>query len=129
MKRHPAILFAAAMLIAGACAPVPAPTVDEAGIFLTEEQQPYTEEPYIEEEVRFQVGDITLAGTLTLPSGARPKPAVILISGGRADDRDATSGKFKPFRLLADHLASEGIAVLRYDDRGELTPTADEVRR
>lgn len=75
--------------------------------------------PYREEEVRFAVGDlITLAGTLTLPATTGPHPAVILISGSNADNRDAQVGDFRPFRVLADHLARLGIAVLRYDDRG-----------
>lgn len=73
---------------------------------------------YTEEEVRFQVGDITLAGTLTVPRIAGPHPAVVLISGSAADNRDAQVDEFKPFYILADHLTRQGLAVLRYDDRG-----------
>ncbi len=71
-----------------------------------------------EKEIRFTVGDITLAGTLSLPAGPPPFPAVVLVSGGAADDRDATVGPFKPFKVIARHLAEQGVAVLRYDDRG-----------
>ena len=61
---------------------------------------------------------ITLAGTLTMPSSQGPHPAVVLISGSGAQDRDEALMGHKPFLLLADHLTRRGIAVLRYDDRG-----------
>lgn len=61
---------------------------------------------------------VTLGGTLTIPAGAGPHPAVILISGSGAQDRDETIFNHKPFHVLADHLSRNGIAVLRYDDRG-----------
>ncbi len=74
--------------------------------------------PYSEEDVVFKVGDIPLAGTLTMPRTPGPHPAVVLIAGGEPDDRDAAVGPFKPFKILARYLAPRGIAVLRYDDRG-----------
>lgn len=77
--------------------------------------------PYTEEEVTFENGDVTLAGTLTLPEGAGPHPAILLVTGSGPQDRDeslAPVSTLRPFRLIADHLAREGIAVLRYDDRG-----------
>lgn len=64
---------------------------------------------------------VTLAGTLTIPSGTGRVPAVITISGSGADDRDESApvaGGYRPFRDLADTLARRGIAVLRFDDRG-----------
>lgn len=70
------------------------------------------------QEVRFVAGHDTLAGTLSLPATAGRVPAVLLLSGAGADDRDATNGRFRPFRILADTLAANGFAVLRYDDRG-----------
>ncbi len=73
---------------------------------------------YREEEVAFKNGTITLGGTLTLPTGAGPHPAVVLISGSGAQNRDEELFGFKPFAILADHLTKQGIAVLRYDDRG-----------
>jgi pimeloyl-ACP methyl ester carboxylesterase len=74
--------------------------------------------PYREEEVKFSNGDVTLAGTLTLPQGSGPHPAVVLISGSGAENRDEEVFGFKIFGVLADALTRKGIAVLRYDDRG-----------
>jgi uncharacterized protein len=74
--------------------------------------------PYREEEVKFSNGDVTLAGTLTLPAGAGPYPAVVLITGSGPENRDEEIFGFKIFRVIADALTRQGIAVLRYDDRG-----------
>jgi pimeloyl-ACP methyl ester carboxylesterase len=74
--------------------------------------------PYREEEVKFTNGAVTLAGTLTLPQGDGPFPAVVLITGSGAQNRDEDIFGFKIFRVLADGLTRQGIAVLRYDDRG-----------
>lgn len=60
-----------------------------------------------------------LAGTLTLPLGNGPFPAVVLVSGSGQQNRDSELFNHKPFWVLADYLSSRGIAVLRYDDRGE----------
>ena len=80
---------------------------------------PYEEPPpYIEEEVTFQNGNITLVGTLTLPEGESPFPTVVLISGSGAQNRDEDVFGFKIFRVIADNFTRSGIAVLRYDDRG-----------
>lgn len=78
---------------------------------------------YAVEEVTFPGGsqDVELAGTLTVPPGPGPHPAVILMSGSGAQDRDESMRPvttLKPFALLADALTSAGVAVLRYDDRG-----------
>lgn len=74
--------------------------------------------PYNEEEMYIYNGDIKLGCTLTYPFAGGPHPAVILITGSGAQDRDETIFGFKPFRILADHLTPNGIAVLRCDDRG-----------
>lgn len=58
-----------------------------------------------------------LPGTLTLPHGDGPFPAVLLIAGSGPSDRDETIGPNKPFRDLAQGLAAAGIASLRYDKR------------
>lgn len=79
--------------------------------------------PYAEEEVTFENGDVTLAGTLTLPEGEGPFPAVLLITGSGPQDRDETIAGFRPFRIIADYLTRQGIAVLRYDDRGTAQST------
>jgi pimeloyl-ACP methyl ester carboxylesterase len=84
--------------------------------------------PYTAEDVTFDNGDITLAGTLTLPEGDGLHPAVVLISGSGAQDRDeslAPIADMKPFALIADYLTRRGIAVLRYDDRGFGESTGD----
>jgi hypothetical protein len=83
-----------------------------------------TSEKYISEEVVFPSGKIKLAGTLTIPKNNRKKhPAVILISGSGPQDRNEdTVGpgglKFGIFKQIAHILSENGIAVLRYDDRG-----------
>jgi len=81
-------------------------------------QHPEKPYPYREEAVRFDSGAVSLAGTLTLPEGDGPHPAVVLVSGSGPQDRDETLIGHKPFLVLADHLTRAGIAVLRYDDRG-----------
>ncbi|MDE3179376.1 MAG: alpha/beta fold hydrolase [Acidobacteriota bacterium] len=58
-----------------------------------------------------------LPGTLTLPDGRGPFPAVELVQGSGALDEDETIGPNKPFKDLAWGLASDGIAVLRYEKR------------
>lgn len=81
----------------------------------------------------FPVGD--LGGTLTLPRGEGPFPAVVLVHGSGPADRDGTLGPNKPFLDLAYGLAERGVMVLRYEKRtwlraGTLAPdaTAEEVQ-
>lgn len=62
-------------------------------------------------------GEWPLPATLTLPKGKGPFPAVVLVHGSGPHDRDETLGANKPFRDLAEGLASQGIAVLRYEKR------------
>ncbi len=62
-------------------------------------------------------GEWALPGTLTLPVGQGPFAAVVLVHGSGPNDRDETLGPSKPFRDLAWGLASQGIAVLRYEKR------------
>ncbi len=83
-------------------------------------QMPKPPYPYLSEEVAFQNtrDNFSLAGTLTLPKSTEPVPAAILISGSGPQDRDESLLEHKPFLVLADHLTRNGIAVLRYDDRG-----------
>ncbi len=84
-------------------------------------QTPKPPFPYRAEEVTFKnpvAAGVTLAGTLTLPEGAGPFPAAVLITGSGPQDRDETLLGHKPFAVLADHLTRNGVAVLRYDDRG-----------
>ena len=83
-------------------------------------QTPQPPFPYASEDVTFpnDGAGITLAGTLTLPEGTGPFPAVVLLTGSGAQDRDETIFDHKPFAVWADALTRRGIAVLRYDDRG-----------
>ncbi len=83
-------------------------------------QDPKKPYPYQEEEVSFtdaQTG-ITFAGTLTIPEGQKIFPAVILVTGSGPQTRDEELLGHKPFLIIADYLTRNGIAVLRYDDRG-----------
>ena len=83
-------------------------------------QNPKKPYPYEEEELTFTnaKAGTTLAATLTVPRGAGPFPAAILLAGSGPLDRDEADGGHKPFFVLADHLTRKGIAVLRYDKRG-----------
>lgn len=83
---------------------------------------------YQVEEITYKntrADDVTLSGTLTYPDGEGPFPAAILISGSGPQDRDETVFGHQPFLVLADHLTKQGIAVLRYDDRGVGESTGD----
>ena len=60
----------------------------------------------------------TLAGTLTIPEGEGPFPAMVLVSGSGQQNRDEELMNHRPFWVIADYCARHGIAVLRYDDRG-----------
>ncbi len=83
-------------------------------------QHPEPPYPYGVEEVRFANPDagIELAGTLTMPPGDGPFPGVVLVSGSGPQTRDEVVAGHRIFHVLADHLTRNGIAVLRYDDRG-----------
>lgn len=83
-------------------------------------QEPQPPFPYQEEKVSFEnkAAGIQLSGTLTLPQGKGPFPAIVLVSGSGPQDRDETLLGHKPFLVLADYFTRNGYAVLRYDDRG-----------
>lgn len=78
-------------------------------------------------DVLIPAGDHVLAGTLTVPAGDGPFPAVVLISGSGPSDRDESlpGVALRPFARLALELAAEGVATLRYDDRGVGKSTGD----
>jgi hypothetical protein len=63
------------------------------------------------------VGSPPLHGTLTLPAGPGPFPAVVLVSGSGPADQDETVGPNHPFLDIALGLAARGIASIRYDKR------------
>lgn len=83
-------------------------------------QEPKEPYPYNSEDVLFEneVDNIVLAGTLTYPKEGKLFPAVILISGSGGQNRDEEIFNHKPFLVIADYLTRNGIAVLRFDDRG-----------
>lgn len=88
-------------------------------------QNPQPPFPYTSEDVSYANGAVQLAATLTLPSGEGPFPALVLITGSGAQDRNETVFGHQPFWVLADHLTRAGIAVLRADDRGVGGSTGD----
>src|SRR5262245_30156398 len=69
-------------------------------------------------DVSFRNGDVTLAGTLSVPGGRTRPPVAVFISGDGPQDRDANPGGANLFHVLADSLVAAGVAVLRHDDRG-----------
>jgi uncharacterized protein len=84
---------------------------------------PYVQpDRFAETAVAVHSGDWVLPGTLSMPQGAGPVPAVVLVHGSGPQDQDETIGPNKPFRDLAWGLASAGIAVLRYDKRTYADP-------
>ncbi|HLS79342.1 MAG TPA: alpha/beta fold hydrolase [Nocardia sp.] len=85
---------------------------------LARPQEPQPPFPYRAEDVSYTNGDLDIAGTLTLPEGEGPFPAVVLITGSGAQTRDEELFGHKPFLLIADTLTRAGYAVLRTDDRG-----------
>ena len=80
-------------------------------------QEPTPPFPYRSEDVTYQ-GGVTIAGTLTTPEGNGPFPAVLLVTGSGAQDRDEAIAGHRPFLLIADTLTRAGYAVMRVDDRG-----------
>jgi fermentation-respiration switch protein FrsA (DUF1100 family) len=87
---------------------------------LVRPQEPIKPFSYYAEDITFEnkKAGIRLAGTLTLPQKEGVFPVVILISGSGPQNRDEELLGHKPFLVLADYLTKNGIAVLRYDDRG-----------
>ena len=89
---------------------------------------------FTEQEVNLQIvkeyehDTMQLAGTLTMPASVKGKvPAVILITGSGAQNRDEELMGHKPFKVIAEYLSARGYAVLRCDDRGVGGSTGDMV--
>lgn len=93
-----------------------------SGLFFLPSQPPYSPPSYaardaVLREVTVGRDPWALPGTLSLPAGKGPFPAVVLVHGSGPGDRDETVGANKPFADLASGLAARGIAVLRFDKR------------
>ena len=93
-------------------------------------QEPIEPYPYYSEEVVFRntKANVSLAGTLTLPSKEGVYPVVILITGSGPQNRNEEVFGHKPFLVISDYLTRKGIGVLRYDDRGVGESTGDFVK-
>jgi uncharacterized protein len=102
------------------------PTTNPAA-FGPRPQTPKPPFPYQTREVTYdnEQDKSHLAGTLTVPKGEGPFPAVLLITGSGTQDRDETLFGHKPFAILADMLTNRGFAVLRVDDPGAGGSTGD----
>ena len=101
----------AGFLIQPAPPPAPAPPADDAG--------------FSERDLPVGEGERALAGTLAMPKAAPPAagwPAVVLVHGSGPQDRDETIGPNRPFLDIARGLATQGIAVLRYEKRTRARP-------
>jgi pimeloyl-ACP methyl ester carboxylesterase len=82
-------------------------------------QDPQPPFPYRATDVSVpSVHGVTLAGTVIIPDGQGPFPAVVFVTGSGAQNRDEAIAGHRPFLVIADYLARHGIASLRYDDRG-----------
>lgn len=90
-------------------------------------QEPKEPFPYKSEDVTFEnkVDSVTLAGTLTMPENGSNFTTVILITGSGPQNRDEELLGHKPFLVLSDYLTRNGIAVLRFDDRGTAKSTGN----
>lgn len=94
-------------------------TLHPGEVILNRPQTPKPPYPYATEEVSFTNGDAVLQGTLTLPEDCNANtPVAIMVTGSGLQNRDEEAFGHKPFAVIADALARNGIASLRYDDRG-----------
>lgn len=85
-------------------------------------QNPTEPYPYKTEEVAFsnEEAGAVLSGTLSYPVGYKEGdkvPVVLMVNGSGPENRDSEIYEHKPFLVIADYLARNGIATLRYDDR------------
>ena len=89
-------------------------------------QTPVPPYPYQTQEVSFRNGDAVLKGTLAMPEGGSCQtPVLLMVTGSGLQNRDEEFFEHKPFAVIADALARQGIATLRYDDRGFGESTGD----
>lgn len=93
-------------------------------------QEPKPPFPYTSEDVTFEneKEHIKIAGTLTLPPDIRNPPIAVMITGSGPQDRNEEIFGHKPFWVIADYFARNGIGVLRTDDRGVGGTDAGDLR-
>ena len=89
-------------------------------IIINRPQKPPANPTYIQEEITFRTQgvDYDFKGTLTYPKKEGKYPLMIMISGSGLQNRDEEIMQHRPFAVIADYMANNGIAVFRYDDRG-----------
>lgn len=89
-------------------------------IIVNRPQNPPANPSYIQEEISFRTEgvDYEFKGTLTYPKKEGKYPLMIMISGSGMQNRDEEIMQHRPFAVIADYMANNGIAVFRYDDRG-----------
>jgi hypothetical protein len=103
-------------------------TLRRGEVKLNRPQTPKPPYPYTTEEVSFKNGDAVLSGTLTLPENyTKNTPVLVMVTGSGLQNRDEEAFGHKPFAVIADALARQGIATLRYDDRGFGESTGDVI--
>ena len=93
---------------------------------VTRPQEPRPPFPYRSRDVSLEsVPGVRLSGTVLLPAGDGPFPAVVFVTGSGPQNRNEELLDHKPFLVIADYLARHGIASLRYDDRGTAQSTGN----
>lgn len=100
----------------------------ETDIFERRPQTPKAPFPYTEKDTVFYSSDGTeLAGTLVIPEPKTIKktPIVVMVTGSGPQNRDEEIFEHRPFAIIADYLARNGIASFRYDDRGVASSKGD----
>ena len=105
---------------AGASLPLDLERTEDVPV-LNRPQEPKPPFPYTTQDVAYdnpEADGVRLGGTLALPQGPGPHPAVLFITGSGPQDRDESLLGHKPFLVISDHLVRQGIATLRVDDRG-----------
>jgi uncharacterized protein len=94
----------------------------------SENLRPQTPTPpfsYLQEQVSFESGSARISGTLSIPEGEGPFPAIILVAGSGPMNRDQEVFGHKPFAVISDFLTLKGWCVFRYDKRGIGESTGD----
>lgn len=69
------------------------------------------------QEISLGNAEWQLQGELVEPAGEQALALLIMVHGSGPSDRDETIGPNRPFKQIADYLAEQGIASLRYDKR------------